>query len=152
MKEENSCYRAYLGDVGVSKKFSSQTSFNKRHHPTSIVGTCSWMAPEMKIQEKPSSSRDDKIIDYRKLDVFSLGLISLFCLDTEDSFSEYHLELNESNRKLQEEYLPRLKSRMPIEFYLLLKSMLSFDESSRPSIDELVQHSLDFQGLNLFLL
>ena len=103
------------------------------------AATEEWMARGMRNPDliKLGKGKDAKKIDYRKLDVFSLGLISLFCLDSADNFSKYNLGLNQNSNTLHEVYLPQLKSKMPIEFYCLLKSMLSFDWNARPSIEEL---------------
>ena len=130
---------AFLCDVGVAKQFSDQSSLRKFKDLTSQVGTKKWMAPEMRNPGLIQLGNDSeaKKIDYRRLDVFSLGLISLFCLDSPDNFSQYNLDLNQNSNKLHEVYLPQLKSKMPIEFYCLLKSMLSFDWNARPSIEEL---------------
>ena len=130
---------AFLGDVGVAKQFSNQQSLKKFQNLTSQVGTEEWMAPEMRYPDliKLGKDKEAKKIDYRKLDVFSLGLISLFCLDSVDNFYKYNRHLNENSNTLHEVYLPQLKSKMPIEFYCLLKSMLSFDWNARPSIEEL---------------
>ena len=130
---------ALLGDVGVAKQFSNQNSLKKFKNLTTQAGTEEWMAPEMRNPDLIQLGRDKDVkkIDYRKLDVFSLGLISLFCLDSVDNFYKYNRHLNENSNTLHEVYLPQLKSKMPIEFYCLLKSMLSFDWNARPSIEEL---------------
>ena len=76
-------------------------------------------------------------MDSRKLDIFSLGLISVYCLDSLENFYKYSHLLNENSNILHEEYLPQLKSKMPIEFYCVLKSMLSFDWNAHPSLVDL---------------
>ena len=130
---------AFLGDVGVAKQFSNQHSLKKSKNLTIQVGTEEWMAPEMRNPDwiRLGKDKEAKKIDYRKLDVFSLGLISLFCLDSVDNFSKYNRGLNQNSNILHEVYLPQVKSKMPIEFFCLLKSMLSFDWNARPSIEEL---------------
>ena len=139
MRNEKDRHVAFLGDVGVAKQFSNQNSLNKINNLSNQAGTEEWMAPEMRNPDliQPGKNREAKKIDYRKLDIFSLGLISLFCLDSLDNFSNYKLHLNENSNTLHEVYLPQVKSKLPIEFYCLLKSMLSFDWNARPSIEEL---------------
>ncbi len=130
---------AYLADVGVAKKFGTEASLKKLHNLSFIAGTEEWMAPEMRnpLLIKLGKNEEENKIDYRKLDIFSLGLITLYCLDSPKNFYKYYKCLNEKSHKLHEEYLPQLKSNMPIEFFCLLKSMLSFDWNARPSLEEL---------------
>ena len=130
---------AFVGDVGVAKQIGNQSWLKKLHTLTTQAGTEEWMAPEMRNPDliKLGKDKNSKKIDYRKLDVFSLGLISLYCLDSLDNFYKYSRLLNENSNILHEEYLPQLKSKIPIEFYRVLKSMLSFDWNARPSIEEL---------------
>ncbi len=134
---------AFLGDVGVAKQFTNQSSLKKLNTLTSTVGTKYWMAPEIRnpdlIQLGSGIKGDDLHIDFRKLDIFGLGLISLYCLDSPENFSKYKPILNLNSNTLHQEYLPQLKQNMPIEFYFLLKSMLSFDWNARPTIEELNQ-------------
>ena len=129
---------AFLGDVGVAKQFATQSSLMRLQTLTTRTGTEEWMAPEMKnpFLIKLGKDIDDNKIDYRKFDIFSLGLITLYCLDS-PNFDRYTRLLNEKSNTLHEEYFPQLKSNMPIEFSCLLKSMLSFDWNARPSVKEL---------------
>jgi hypothetical protein len=104
-----------------------------------VRGTTSWMSPEMrKICEKPHLKDNESIkLDYSKLDVFSLGLISLFCLNYEEyNKCKDHLNDNEVNLL---NLLKNTKSKVPLNYYYLLKSMLSFNEISRPSLTELYE-------------
>jgi serine/threonine protein kinase len=39
---------AYLGDVGVAKKFNNEGSLKRAHTLTTRPGTEEWMAPEMR--------------------------------------------------------------------------------------------------------
>ncbi len=130
---------AYLGDVGVAKKFNTEGSLKKAQTLTTRTGTEEWMAPEMRNPNiiKLGKTGEDNKIDFSKLDIFSLGLITLYCLDSPKNFYKYSPILNEKSRTLHEEYLPQLKSNMPIEFFCLLKSILSFDWNARPSLDEI---------------
>lgn len=144
---------AFLSDVGVAKQFANQSSLKKLQSLTTQAGTNEWMAPEMKNPYLIQLGKEkvDNKIDYRKLDVFSLGLITLYCLDSPENFDKYNNFLNEKSNKLHEEYLPQLRLNMPIEFSFLLKSMLSFDWNSRPSIEELYNFTIVYLVINQFL-
>ncbi len=139
IKTENGRLVAYLGDVGVAKKFSNEGSLMRAREITTQAGTEEWMAPEMRNPDiiKLGKTGEDNKINFSKIDIFSLGLITLYCLDSPENFYKYSSVLNEKSRTLHEEYLPQLKSSMPIEFYCLLKLMLSFDWNARPSLEEI---------------
>lgn len=137
---------AYIADVGVAKRFANQSILKKQNTLTTVAGTMEWMAPEV---------RGESIkIDYRKIDIFSLGLISLYCLDSPNNFNNTNKDknLNQDSNKLHEEYLPRLKSKVPIEFYCILKSMLSFDWNARPSLEELNDFIANYRVIYIHIL
>ncbi len=52
---------------------------------------------------------------------FSLGLITLYCLDSPKTFYEFNQYLKEKSHTIHKEYLPQLKSNMPIEFFCLFE-------------------------------
>jgi serine/threonine protein kinase len=143
LRKENDRLVAFLGDVGIAKHIANQSSINNLQSLTSRAEIERWIAPEMRnpnlIQLGQSQDKEVNKIDYRKFDVFSLGLISLYCLDSSENFEKYYDFFNEKSHMNHEEYLPQLKSKMPIEFFCLLKSMLSFDWNARPSIDEIYE-------------
>ena len=84
----------------------------KSKNLTIQVGTEEWMAPEMRNPDLIQLGKEAKKIYYQKLDIFSLGLISLYCLDSHKNFSRYSPLLNVNSNTLQEEYLPELKSKI----------------------------------------
>jgi hypothetical protein len=103
------------------------------------------MAPEMLTAQNS--------INFSKLDIFSVGLISLFCLDNQgflkqSNLNKDNLKLLDFLRTLRYNY-PRKKSKVglspdeiprgkiPLDFYYMLRSMLSSDNDTRPSIEEI---------------
>ena len=108
------------------------------------------MAPEMLMAEKS--------INFSKLDIFSVGLISLFCLDNQrfmkqSDMNKDKLKLFDFLRTLRYNY-PRKKSKaglspddiprekIPLDFYYMLRCMLSFDNDTRPSLEEIYKDTL----------
>jgi serine/threonine protein kinase len=136
--------RAFLGDVGVAKVLDPQTTRNKLKTMTSVAGTEFWMAPEA-LKLFLSSSPPSKKYNLTKMDVFSLGLISLFCLDTE-GFLKIQKIANRDRHTL-ESFLNNVKTKVPIQFFYPLRCMLSFTQASRPSLTELHQDVLTFDFL-----
>ena len=109
---------------------------------TSIVGTDLWMAPEMleakrKYEKDPTKKVDVELLSY-KLDVFSLGLITLFALD-KDNFISKNNRLN-SDETLLKSYLVDFKNSKIVpeeEFICILEEMLAFKPESRLSLEKL---------------
>lgn len=97
-----------------------------------------WMAPEAR---KYCCSNENYQVDHWKIDVFSVGLITLFILDPKlltDSDSK--LALFNQDEKLLQEYLSFLEikfSEFGSEFFKLLRAMLQFQAEKRISICEL---------------
>ena len=78
-----------------------------------------------------------------KSDIFSLGLVALFCLDPIE-FEKNQKNLNIDEKAL-ESYLDDFRARCPKNhFFYILKCMLSYSPSTRPSIDQIFQ---DFSHL-----
>ena len=103
-------------------------------HPindTSIAGTDIWMAPEMLDAKKqydkdPKKEADVELLSY-KLEVFSLGLISLYGLD-KDNFLSKKNQLN-IDETLLKSYLVEIKNSKIVpeeDFICLLEKMLAF--------------------------
>ena len=86
-------------------------------------------------------SNENYQVDHSKIDVFSVGLITLFILDPKlltDSDSK--LALFNQDEKLLQEYLSFLEikfSEFSPEFFKLLRAMLQFQADKRISICEL---------------
>ena len=102
---------------------------------TSYGGTEKWMAPEML---QLFLTREEKPAFLSKLDVFGLGLITLYAIDRE-GFTKQKGLLNK-DEKVLEKYLQKLEAKGIIkdkEFFPILKSMLSFNIDSRISIEKL---------------
>jgi len=125
---------AFLGDVGASRTFENPTLLKNVQSIQTVAGTPEWMAPEMKNLELKMGNVSERT-NLHKLDVFSLGLLSLYCLDAKEFFK--HKKLNEDSNYLHDKYLTQLKTKLPNEFYYLLKCMLSFDWNTRPNVEEL---------------
>ncbi len=127
--------RAYITDFGIAKKMDSTSKAVGKNPMDFPGGSEFWMAPEMYssfIREENSFSTCAI-----KLDVFSLGLITLFAID-KDKFLKQKKKLNNDPVTLQG-FLDSIKSRNDIdgEFFLILNRMLSFHDVNRISIEEL---------------
>ena len=101
MRNGNDRLEAFLGDAGVAKQFSCQNSLKQFKNLPIQACMEEWMAPEIK---NPSliqlgSQKEDNKIDYRKIDIFSLGLITLYCLDY-PNFEKYNRSLKDKSKKL----------------------------------------------------
>jgi serine/threonine protein kinase len=80
--------RAFIGDLGSSRIFSSLQSVNQRRDITIFVGTPIWMSPEMLRANTEKFQKFQPI----KSDIFSLGLIALYCLDAAEFAKEKTLQ------------------------------------------------------------
>ncbi len=90
---------AFIGDLGTAKIFKTEESVQKLND-ASIQGTINWMSPEIRANIDKKTTR----IQIPKSDVFSLGLIALFCLSNTDKFNEIRTKFNQSEDVL-EDYL-----------------------------------------------
>ena len=128
--------RAFIADVGVAKQFEETFLAKRKATITTPEGSRSWMAPEML---QASLSSKIKIPAYlSKLDVFSLGLITLNAID-KDGYIKQKGKLN-IDESVLEKYLQEIENKGLItdkEFMPILRSMLSFDIDSRISIEKL---------------
>ena len=100
------------------------------------------MAPEMLEAKRQYEKDPKKYVDVEhlsyKLDVFSLGLITLFALD-KDNFISKNNRLN-SDETLLKSYLVEFKNSKIVpeeEFICILEEMLAFKPESRLSIEKL---------------
>lgn len=151
----NDVSEAYVADVGVAKFFNPQTI---RSSPHTITGSREWMAPEM-LEAYSSNQREIKTADIFKLDIFSLGLIALFCWDSEEFQKQKdrnrdQIALFKYLRSLRFRH-PRKKAiltnpvdlireKFPLGIYYLLRCMLCFDIELRPNVEEVYK---DFSKL-----
>ena len=128
--------RAFIADVGVAKQFQETSLAKRKATITTPAGSTSWMAPEML---QASLSSKIKIPAYlSKLDVFSLGLITLNAIDR-DGYTKQKGKLNIYESVLKK-YLQEVEKKGVIkdkEFLPILKKMLSFDFDSRIHIEKL---------------
>jgi serine/threonine protein kinase len=128
--------RAFIADIGVAKRFEATYLGKHKAMITSPGGSESWMAPEMLLASLSSTTKIPAYLS--KLDVFSLGLITLNAIDR-DSFMKYKGKLNTDKRNL-EQYLQEVEKKGLIndkEFLSVLRRMLSFDIDSRIPIEKL---------------
>ena len=113
---------------GVSFDFSEKEK---------LVNDSTWKSPEMlefSPSEAPNSRRQPKS------DIFTVGLIALYCLDS-DEFLKNKDDLNK-NEKFLESYLDEFHLRFESpRFFKVIRSMLSYSPSKRPDI---VQLSVEF--------
>ena len=145
---------AFLADLGSVKQFENTAQFKANQSLTSFVGTKKWMAPE--IRER-FEGRGAPPLDVLKIDVFSLGLVSLKCLDYKGFGFQTDLNTNPINllqylRKFRYNY-PRKKAqimgeipreKIDLGFYYMLRCILSFDILTRPSVEEVYKDTLKF--------
>ena len=99
--------RAFIADVGVAKKFEATYLAKHRAMITSPGGSESWMAPEMLLASLSSATKIPAYLS--KLDVFSLGLITLNAVDR-DGFMKYKGKLNIDENVL-EQYLQEVEKK-----------------------------------------
>ena len=128
--------RAFIADVGVAKKFEATYIAQKKATINSFGGTKSWMAPEMLLAFFSSPCKIPAYLS--KLDIFSLGLITLNAIDR-DGFIKYKGKLN-IDKSVLEQYLQEVEKKEVIkdkEFLPILRRMLSFEIDSRISIEKL---------------
>ena len=132
--------KVLIADLGVAKTFSSLASAVKGI--STIAGTPFWMSPEMRNAQNLSHFNTQQA----KSDIFSLGLIALYCLDTNE-FKKVQPFLNE-NEGMLEEYLDRFRLRFTnTRLFYLIRCMLSYSPSTRPSISQLFQDLQEFLSL-----
>ena len=135
--------RAKVADVGASKIFSSLQSVMKIRDKGTFVGTKTWMSPEMRKVKRTGF----KNIQQHKSDIFSLGLIALFCLDPIEFGNQRELNKEE---KVLESYLDDFMKRIQVNnkyfqhFSYMLRCMLSFSPFTRPSITEIYKDFPEF--------
>ena len=151
--------KAYVADVGVARLFDPQSVGYSPHSIGTITGTLEWMAPEM-LAAYLSSGKGIKIADIFKLDIFSLGLLALFCWDYKEfqkqrDLNKDQIALIKYLRTLRFRY-PRKKAipiinsddlareKLPLGVYYLLRCMLCFDNEIRPCVEEAYKDILKF--------
>ncbi len=106
----NSTPRAFLGDIG--------TEPCENLIGTKANATAFWKAPELLT---PFTS---PLIDFLKCDIFSLGLIVLYCIDSPLFISRNH----------------------PRYFCDILRQMLSYSPTTRPTFETLYEHVQNFKN------
>lgn len=152
--------RAFIADLGLAKVYNIE-SMNNTNNSDDIGGTRNWMAPEvrLKFETRDTHSIDTKINPAKSFDMFSLGLIALFCLDYKKfneikkvgtSDQKTYITLNVYQVDLIE-YLDQFIENRGKEinntiFFYMLKSMLSHSPYTRPNI---MQLSEDFSKIDI---
>ncbi len=126
--------KAFLADGGSGRLFDILND-NERKKTKSLSSMFDWMAPEQ--LRKSLNAADCTIqVENDKLDVFSVGLLALFCVDPE-GFRK-NKGLFNRDEKLVVSYLDGLKPKISTQYYYILRCMLSFSPITRPSIDDLL--------------
>jgi serine/threonine protein kinase len=134
--------RTVVADLGVAKVFSSILSAKEFKGITTQTGTPKWMAPEMLRPDSVIASDVQQI----KCDIFSIGLIALYCLDTKE-FNKKKENLNKSEAAL-EEYLNEFRLRFGEKrFFYMLRCMLSYSPRTRPNFEQLYEDFPEFTVL-----
>ena len=114
-----------------------------RDDANTYVGTPLWMSPEM-IRANTEQVRNFQPI---KSDIFSLGLIALYCLDTAEFEKQKNLNKNEiALQNYLDGFRLRFQAKNPgyMRFYYLLRCMVSFSPFSRPTILQIYE---DFESI-----
>jgi serine/threonine protein kinase len=150
---------AFIADLGVAKTYNSFDSANKISDITDI-GSPIWMSPEMR--EAWSKKLNAEL---PKSDIFSIGLIACFCIDTAEFndklspiLSQFKIEMTKEEvgdhlKNLEKQVLAyledfrlrNLNSTSLLNFLDMLKPMLSFSPCARPTIQQLYE---DFSVLS----
>ena len=123
---------ALVADLGISKVLDSSDTIDRYKTLDTFGGTKVWLAPEID-KEKMSSEKGIKI-DLTKTDIFSLGLISFYCLDKEFP-TDKRWNDEEELVKYVENF--QAKEKLNSGFYFLLRCMVSFNVMTRPSIKQI---------------
>ncbi len=143
---------AFIADLDCAKTYNSFTSAKKLSEITSAIGTGKWMSPEMR-----AAWSTDVNAELSKSDIFSLGLIVLFCIDTPTFDDKLLPTLNKfktkMNKKEVADHLENLEKHLLaylddfrlrnlnspgiITIFYMLKTMLSFSPCNRPTIQQL---------------
>ena len=132
---QNKTLKAFVADKG--------TAINCESDGSKAKATAFWAAPELKeINENSSQSAP---LDLSKSDVFTLGLLTLFCLDYNrfiTNQSDHKNILNQNESELLS-YLDTIALKLPQAFFNILRCMLSYNISNRPSIEQLLLNDFD---------
>jgi serine/threonine protein kinase len=102
-----------------------------------------WISPELTKAQKKLEK-----IGLEKSNIFSLGLLALFCLDSNEFIKQKNLNTDEI---ALESYINKFRLKIQNKrFYYLLRCMLSFSPSTRPSVKEIIEDLAElFHPLNL---
>ncbi len=98
-----------------------------------------WMSPEMLKSDYSAIAN----FQLPKSDMFCLGLIALYCLDTKN-FNNHKKELNKDEKALScylDDFYFRCQNKL---FFYMLKCMLSYSPHYRPSVRQLLQDFPEF--------
>ena len=118
------------------------TAYYKNLNSNKSVATAYWMAPELLESAQLQAFSSESPLDYQKCDIFSIGLIALYCFDFPlvITYSGKILKnmLNHSP-KTMESYLNLIAEKLEPQFMIILRKMLAFSPSCRPTIDNLHQ-------------
>ncbi len=91
--------------------------------------------------------RTFQIQTFRNKDVFSLGLITIYCIDTEEYLKQQKTINNDENA--MEQYLNGLRLRMnKPALYYLIRCMLSFSPKTRPTVKQIFEDYLVMNGMD----
>ena len=96
------------------------------------------MAPEMLNAEKANPKNFEPI----KADIFSLGLIVLFCLDFAEFQKQKNLNVDEvALQNYLDQFRLRFQKKNPgyMRFYYLLRCMVSFSAFTRPTLHQIYE-------------
>lgn len=121
----------FLADLGIAKVSRTEESLYNPKEST-LAGTKHWMSPEMLNKKKGDT------LSLPKSDIFSLGLIVLYCLSNENRFQEERKRFN-SDRESLKTYLEKFRFKCPNKyFFYMVKAMLSYSPYTRPRINQIL--------------
>lgn len=117
-----------LVDFGLAKDIGSSLSITKEND---FIGTPYYLAPELWYSSKNIS---------KKSDIYSLGVVIYECISKTHPYSgSNHAELFKNVTTRQYDKLSKTHRHIPLQFELLLASMLEKSINKRISTDELFQ-------------
>ncbi|KAL4442594.1 hypothetical protein ABPG74_006996 [Tetrahymena malaccensis] len=129
IKDEN----YYLSDFGCAELlFESEEARNNL-----VMGTLKWMSPELREKKK------DRVVDYFKSDIFSLGMLLLYMLTLQDISSVNSDEFTKKQRiRIMKNYCKDISN----EIILLITKMLETNPDNRPDAAIIVNTIQDIEN------
>ncbi len=138
--------KAYIADVGIA--------IGRNNTILEANFTPLWMAPELLAMSESPSSTSECLIEYSKCDIFSIGLIALYCIDHHRFKSYQEKILDKTNRfninpDRLESYLNLLSRQFPHSLINKIHQMLSYNPKGRKTLNQLFKDILTLEKRHL---